>query len=376
VVICVVVAAAARALLLLADAGLARIRLSRKRRMAGKAVAAGLMVAVALGAVASGLPDKIDHERQKLLHSDRNGHEDLRGHLALGLQNNRADHWRVALREFRAEPFHGSGAGTFQRVWERERPSPPVKVLDAHSLYLETLSELGWPGMLFLGVALLVPMGFAVVRMWGPERHAHAAFVAAGFALLLHASLDWDWEMPALFVWFFGASGVVLAAPPRERAVGGAGRLTRIVAGLACLGLALTPFAVARSQDGLDRSIHALRRGDCKTAVDAALDSIDALSARAEPFEVLGYCDARFGRNDLAIRAMRSARARDPDGWEYAYGLAVTQALAGQDPSAAVAAARRLNPLEPKAKALQKAMRVRDPKRRARAAGRLPIPYD
>ena len=46
------------------------------------------------------------------------------------------------------------------------------------------------------------------------------------------------------------------------------------------------------------------------------------------------------------MRAMRSARARDPDGWEYAYGLAVTQALAGQDPTAAAAAAHRLNPLE------------------------------
>jgi hypothetical protein len=149
-----------------------------------------------------------------------------------------------------------------------------------------------------------------------------------------------------------------------------------VVAGLACLGLAVTPALVLRSQDALDRSFHAFQRGDCPTAIDAALDSIDALPARAEPFEILGYCDARAHRNDLAMRAMRSARARDPEGWKYAYGLAVTQALAGQDPSAAVADARRLNPLEPMARDLQTAMRVRNPKRRARAAGRLPIPYD
>jgi hypothetical protein len=229
--------------------------------------------------------------------------------------------------------------------------------------------------MLFLGLALATPFAFALVRIRGPERHAYAAFIAGGGALLLHAGIDWDWEMPALFMWFFGASGVVLARR-RGGSEASPARLTRLVAGLACLGLAVTPVFVLRSQDALDRSIHALRRGDCKTAVDGALDSIDAISARAEPFEVIGYCDARFRRNDLAIRAMRSARTRDPDGWEYAYGLAVTQALAGQDPSAAVADARRLNPMEPMARDLQKAMRVRNPKRRARAAGRLPIPFD
>ena len=55
-------------------------------------------------------------------------------------------------------------------------------------------------------------------RLRGPGRHAYAAFLAAAVALLIHAGVDWDWEMPALFVWFFGAAGVVLAARPAERA--------------------------------------------------------------------------------------------------------------------------------------------------------------
>ena len=52
-------------------------------------------------------------------------------------------------------------------------------------------------------MALLTPLAVAVPRLRGPERHAYAAFLAAGGALLLHAGIDWDWEMPALFLWFF-----------------------------------------------------------------------------------------------------------------------------------------------------------------------------
>jgi O-antigen ligase len=376
VIACVLAAGLLRAGLLFADRALARIRLSRRVRLGAKLVAASLVALLAAGAVAGGVPARVERERQALTDTKPRSGEDLRVHLTTWDDNSRYEHWRVARDAFRADPLHGTGAGTYQRTWERERPSR-FKVRDAHSLYLEVLSELGWPGMLFLGLALATPFAFALARIRGPERHAHAAFIAAGGALLVHAGVDWDWEMPALFVWFFGASGVVLA---RRRAaspsVAPPARVTRLVAGLACLGLAVTPVLVLQSQGALDRSNHAFRAGDCGTAIDAALDSIGALPARAEPFEILGYCDARAGRGDLAMRAMRSARARDPDGWEYAYGLAVTQALAGQDPSAAVADARRLNPLEPKALQLQRAMRLRSPARRARAAGRLPIPYD
>ena len=370
-VLCVVAAGVVRAVLLFGDHGLGRIRLSGRRRFVGKAVAVAIVFALAGAAVASGVPDRVDRERRDLLAGDR---QDQRGHLADFDDNNRAEHWQVALDEYLAQPLHGTGAGTYQRSWERERPSE-FSVVDAHSLYLEVLSELGWPGLLFLVVALLTPLAVAVRRLRGPERHAYAAFLAASGALLLHAGIDWDWEMSALFLWFFGASGVVLA----RRAGGEAAvpaRLTRVLAGLACLALAITPVLMYRSTRALERSVSAFQAGDCDAAIDGALDSIDALPALAEPFEVLGYCDARAGRNDLAIRAMRSARSRDPEGWEFAYGLAVTEALAGRDPSAALADLRRANPLEPMARDLVESLSSRSPAQRRRAAGKSPIPFD
>jgi ABC-type Mn2+/Zn2+ transport system permease subunit len=53
-------------------------------------------------------------------------------------------------------------------------------------------------GLLLLAVALVTPLAIAARRLRGPERHAYAGFLAAAAALLVHAGVDWDWEMPAL----------------------------------------------------------------------------------------------------------------------------------------------------------------------------------
>ena len=218
------------------------------------------------------------------------------------------------------------GAGTYRCTGSATGRRRPRKVVDAHSLYFEMRAELGWIGLVLLVIALVVPLVVAASRLRGPGRHAYAAFLAGGIALLLHAQVDWDWEMPVLFIWFFGAAGTILAAPA-ERAAGPASpqRLTRLLAGLACLLLALTPVTVAVSQLRLNRSVDAFARGDCATATDAALDSLEALSVQAEAFEVLGWCDARAGQLKLAVDAMRTARRLDPGNWQYAYGLAASR---------------------------------------------------
>jgi hypothetical protein len=71
---------------------------------------------------------------------------------------------------------------------------------------------------------------------------------------------------------------------------------------------------------------------------------------------------------------MESAVARDPRNWQYAYGLAIAQALAGSDPRREIARARRLNPLEPLARDLGRNLRGTDRARWRRAAGEAQIP--
>ena len=86
---------------------------------------------------------------------------DLNRRLGSNASSGRAANWRVAIREYRQHPWLGSGAGTYERFWLRYRPNT-LKVRDAHSLYLETLAQLGWPGLAFVVLLLGVPLLAAV----------------------------------------------------------------------------------------------------------------------------------------------------------------------------------------------------------------------
>jgi hypothetical protein len=376
---CVLAAAVLRALALLVDRRVARIEVGpRARRGAYGAAGVVALLALVVAVAAFDLPDRVHDAYTEFVAPEstaKGDPGDLRSRLTDLNNNGRLAHWRVALAAAHRHPWRGAGAGTFRLLWEQDRPRAQ-KVIDAHSLYYETRGELGWIGVLLLAIAFAVPLVAAASRLRGPSRHAYAAFIAAGMALLIHANVDWDWEMPALFVWFFAASGVVLASPAdTARGLPAPRRLTRLVAGLACLLLAVTPVTVAVSQLRLNRSVEAFKRGDCATATDAALDSLDALSVQAEAFEILGWCDARAGRPGLAVAAMRAARLRDPHNWQYAYGLAITQALAGEDPRPSARLALRLDPLEPLARKLVRDMRTNSVKLRRTRAGRSAIPF-
>jgi Flp pilus assembly protein TadD len=147
--------------------------------------------------------------------------------------------------------------------------------------------------------------------------------------------------------------------------LGELGRLPRVAAALAVLVLALTPWLMATSQLDLNRARDAFRAGDCAAAIDTALSATERFGVRPEPWEILGYCDARAGQYALARRAMDAARARDPHNWAYAYGQAIVYGVSGGDPRPYAAAALRMNPREPLALTL-----VRDLRRAGTAARR------
>lgn len=258
----------------------------------------------------------------------------------------RPKYWEISLDAFAREPLRGSGAGSFAKLWARER-TIAEDVGEGHSLYLETLAELGLVGGVLLLIALVAMLAPFVAGLFGRERLLNAAFVAAGAAWLLHAGLDWDWEMPVLTLWLFAASGCALAAR-RGRLLEGRTIAwpVRVAVAAACALVALTPASVALSQERLDAAAKAFRDGDCAEAEREARDAISALSSRAEPYELLAYCAARRGEDGIALRRMRQAMEREPGSWKLRYGLAVVRGVAGLDPRRAARSARRLNPLE------------------------------
>ena len=148
----------------------------------------------------------------------------------------------------------------------------------------------------------------------------------------------------------------------------------RIVAGLACLFLAVTPARIAISQARLNDAAAAYERGDCPAAIDASLSSSEAAGTRAEPFLLLGICDARLGRDDLAVRALENAVERDPDNWQYHYALAIVRGYAGRDPRPAAREALRLNPREPLVRQAVQRTRPTDPARWREFGTDAPLP--
>ncbi len=125
-------------------------------------------------------------------------------------ESNRYDYWKVALRMGAHHPLAGEGSSAFRVVWRRERTIDDP-ALDAHSLVLETFAELGLLGLLALG-AFLGGVGWGGRRALLADRPAAVGACAALAALLVHACLDWDWEMPALALPGIVLAGALLAS--------------------------------------------------------------------------------------------------------------------------------------------------------------------
>ncbi len=112
----------------------------------------------------------------------------------------RSDLYRAAVDGFDARPLIGDGAGGFEVRWMRER-RVPEKVRDAHSLYLETLGELGLVGAALLALFLASLIVAAVRQRVRPGALARSQAAAVGGACavwLSHCAVDWDWQMPAV----------------------------------------------------------------------------------------------------------------------------------------------------------------------------------
>jgi hypothetical protein len=129
------------------------------------------------------------------------------------LSSLRYEYWGAGMRAFAAEPITGHGSGSFRVVWRSERRIN-VGVTDVHSLVLEQAVELGLVGVLLLGL-FLGGTGVAGARALSNGAPVAAGAGAAVVAWLLHASIDWDWQMPAVTLPAIILAGGLIAAAER-----------------------------------------------------------------------------------------------------------------------------------------------------------------
>jgi hypothetical protein len=260
--------------------------------------------------------------------SDRLSSLSLNGRLTL---------WSAAWDDIVAHPLAGSGAGSFGRYWVGHAPDSQF-VRDAHDLYLEAFAEVGLVGVALLTAALAAPLAAAMRRRVTPV----IAVAAGGYTVfLLHAAVDWDWEVPAVTVTALACAAVMLAPDVRRPA----GRWMRALLGAGAVGCAALAMLGFVSNNALSKASEATHARAFAEAQSHARTAIRWAPWSAAGWIALGDAYAKEGDRRRAADAYAHATSTDAGSWQAWYDLSTV--TAGKERRRALDRVRALFPHNP-----------------------------
>jgi hypothetical protein len=352
-VVCVGVALARVALGLAARHGIGpRISVSRRATAGGMGVIA--LVAV-VAALAAGLPSELSDRWDEFKNPNPASGTAERFSSANGA--GRYQQWQAAIEAWESEPVTGIGPGTYEFWWSREG-SLPTFVRDAHSLYLETLAELGIVGLVLVAGLILGVLGVGISKaVSGATEHRGylAGALAAIVAFAVAAGVDWAWELTVIPIAFLLLAAAVLRSASnwtatREPSSGWRRHIgTRLpLAGLAVPCLVLVMIVLA-STSTLRRSQAEFREAQIPSALGSAraAEKVQPYAASASLQEAL-VLELR-GDLESAAAAARQATEQESTNWRTWLILSRIEAERGhaQEAVGAYREARSLNPRSP-----------------------------
>lgn len=310
------------------------------------AVVFGVLALVG-AAVALGAPHRISSAWTEF--KEGGGPGEGSGRLGSAAGENRYQFWASAVDENATAPLIGTGSGTFQFWWAREGDGAET-VRDTHSLYMQTLGELGIVGLLLLVAFLAWVFGSGVrgaVLSEGEERSRLAAALAGFSVFLMTAAVDWMWQVPVVPVaalllacgllvvgqdsvrprlslsWRLGAAAVALPA------------IVAIAIPLASLSLVRESQTAVRNRDltaaladaksaqnvepsaaspRLQQALVLELQGNLPAAEAAARAATERESTNWRLWLVLSRIAAERGRDGTAVSAYEEAKALNPHG--------------------------------------------------------------
>ena len=226
--------------------------------------------------------------------------------------NGRSQLWDSALGAFKSSPLRGIGAGGFEYWWNQDA-STNAPAAHTHSLWFETAAELGLLGLGALALFLL-PAASALRGRLSPDRGggiaAAVAILAAGLAT---ASIEWIWELPAVFSPILIAAVVITGSSRDNRPSGPNGTLaTRLCLAATALAVISISVPLYLGERALNHAEAASENGDLITARAEARDATTLEPLSDRPWiELAGY-ERLAGEYDAALVALESAIDRAP----------------------------------------------------------------
>jgi len=251
----------------------------------------------------------------------REAHERLR---TLSGASFRLDTWRDSLRLAASSPVLGHGLGAFHDAYPPfKRGHGIVRVEHAENDYLETLAEMGAPGLALsvTGLALLLAAAGRGIAM-GPDRLVRGigtGALAALVALAVHSALDFNLRIPSnAALAALVAAAAAGAAGVRPRPLPRSGALALSVGALALLLAAASlpdrPWLAARQEavQAASSSAPAVRRLRLERAEEALARLLARRPAHAESWLLLAGTRVALGDAASGAALARHAAWLDP----------------------------------------------------------------
>ncbi len=334
-----------------------RLAPSRTTKRRADRILAAFAVVLALAGVAIGLVAVHGHVLGRVEHAwnsfaDANsGPSGSSRFTALGSQ--RVDFWRVALDEWQAHPLAGLGQDNFAASYLQHRRTGEEPRW-AHSLELRLLVHTGLIGAL-LFVLFVIAVGIAALRGGGargrPVRFAIAVALLPFVVWIVHGSIDWFWEFPALSVPALAFAGAACALGAGQASGASGSRRLRVarVSVAAVLGVgALAAVAIAYA------SAHEIQRATDLYAERPAQAYAELRSATnlmpfdAQIYLLEGSIALDYGEASAARGFFEQAARHDDEEWlaPFVLGLLAGERGAPAQATAQLQRALRLNPGE------------------------------
>jgi hypothetical protein len=320
-----------------------------RRSSAIPAAAAAGVIALVI-ALAAGVPGSISDEWNDF--KEPTGASGGVERFASSSGSGRYQTWDAAVDASKSDSLTGIGPGTYE-YWWAENGSLPVFVRDAHSLYIETLGELGVVGLLLIAGFILTVLGVGIQRSTRGDpsrRWPYAAVTASAAAFAVGAGIDWAWELTVIPVAFMILAAGLLS--PRDYTRPGKKRpewwrSPRFALGAtAVAGMVLIAMPL-RGAQALDSSEREASAGDLNAALEDARTAQDRQPYAASPLVQEALVLELMQDFGGAAAAARRATAAEATNWRTWLVLSRTEAEAG-NPEAAVSAYRRARALNPR----------------------------